>query len=516
MNLDQKQIECLEQHCRTLEEEHEGDQKAWEMREQQLIVERETLEQEQHLLQNTVSDQAVMLRSLEDDLSRGKTSAEREHAAYVRRTESEYERRIEGLRDSENELKEENRRICLELAQSGEKLALQTRQIENLKQENREVIEGERWSGGELNQALEELGKVRDLCMQLEGSSHEQGSRLEQALLDRDILEERLQQLESEQSQLVESREGVRQALTETQESKDEVYSELCSVKMELETMNFKKKGNSLFAEVDDHRKKVEVELLGLRGSYRSLEALYKNSQVIARRLKSEYTLLLCQRNSLRADGAYIARLKQDLDRTGNELSLSRINCFNLERQLSNIQNLAKEFKQHQQVYCGSKPQDREVTRFFNRQIKYWESYSRDLLNKLDEDRKLFCALRQDNADQRTSVQRAEKRAELSEREYTLLKLKLEELSSEAKHHRSVRETPGKLSKSIVKQTATQSRLVPSSQQFDVRMEETVCNPPCETNLINTDEVTLSTEPPQTPVLQAIKTNIQKLSRDRK
>ena len=510
MNLDQKQIECLEQHCRTLQEEHEGDLKAWEMREQQLITERETFEQENHLLQSTVADQAVMLRALEDDLSRIKSAAEREHAAYVRRMESEYERRIEALRDSENELKEENRRLGLELTQSGEKLALQTRQIEELRQENRGLIEGEKWSGGELNQALEELGKVKDRCMQLEGSSQEQGGRLEQELLERDILEERLQLLEAEQSQLVESREGVRQVLTETQAGKDELYVELCNVKMELDMTNFKKKGNSLFAEVDDHRKKVEVELLGLRGSYRSLEALYKNSQVIARRLKSEYTLLLCQRNSLKADGAYIARLKQDLDRTGNELSLSRVNCLNLERQLSNIQNLAKEFKQFQQVYCG-KNQDREMTRFFNRQIKYWESYSKDLLTKLEEYRKVFCALRQDNADQRTSVQRAEKRAELSERECTLLKLKLEELSSESKHHRSVRETPAKLTRSIVKQTATQSRLFASSQQHDVRMELTMC----EGNIIQTDEATPAEAPP-TPVLQAVKTNIQKMSRERK
>ena len=515
MNFDQKQIECLEQHCRTLQEEHEGDQKAWEMREQQLISERESFEQEKHMIQNKVADQAVMLRSLEDDLSRGKSTADREHAAYVRRTETEYEKRIEALRDSENELKEENRRLTLELTQSGEKLSLQTRQIENLKQENRELIEGERWSGGELNQALEELGKVKDRCMQLEESNHEQGSRLEQALLERDILDEKLQLAEAEQSQLMESREGVRQALTETQASKDELYAELCNVKMELDMMNFKKKGNSLFAEVDDHRKKVEVELLGLRRSYRSLEALYKNSQVIARRLKSEYTLLLCQRNSLKADGAYIARLKYDLDRTGTELSLSQINGHNMERQLSNFQNLAKEFKQFQQVYCGNKAQDREITRFFNRQIKYWESYSKDLLNKLEEERKLICALRQDNADQRTSVHRVEKKAELSERECTLLKLKLEELASESKHIRSVRETPAKLSRSVVKPAATESHLLQNSQQQDVKMELTLCSPPCEDKNIDIDKIVPS-EAVQMPVLQPIKTNIQKLPRERK
>ncbi|KAI6652744.1 Protein Spindly-like [Oopsacas minuta] len=503
MNLEQKQIEHLEQHCRTLQEEHEGEQKVWEMREQQLISEREMFEQEKHILQTTVNEQAVMKRSLEDELSRSKSLADREHNAYVRRTESEYEKRIEGLRYSENELREENRYVNLELTQTREKLALQLRQIEDLQQENRELSEGERWSGGELRQALEELSKVRDKCMQLEGSNHEQSSRLEQAFLEREILEEKLQLLESEQSQLIDSKEVVQQMLIQAQASKDGMYAELTGVKMELQMMNFKKKGNSLFAEVDDHRKKVELELLALRGSYKSLEGLYKNSQVIARRLKSEYTLLLCQRNSLKADGAYITRLKHDLDRTSNDLSLSRMNCATLERQLSNTHNLAKEFRQYQQSYDNKNPQDREYIRFFNRQISYWESHSKDLLYKLDESRKLECALRQDNADQRTGLHQAEKRAEVCERECTVLKLKLEELSSEAKHYRPVKETPVRLPTPTVKHyTAIPPPSFPSHQD-ESRMEETVCVIPEDAS-------------PVIPVLQPIKTNIQALARERK
>ena len=506
MDFDQKQIEHLEQHCRTLQEEHEGNQKVWEMKEQQLIAEQEALEQDKHLLVNTVNEQASLLRSLEDDMTRCKAAADNEHAVYVRRTESEYEKRIEALRDSENELREENRYTSLELAQSKERLALQGRQIEDLKQENRELSEGERWSGGELRQALEELGKVRDKCMQLEENNHEQGSRLEQAFLEREILEEKLQLVVTEHSQLSENKEVVQQLLVQVQESKDEMYAELSGVKMELEMMNFKKKGNSLFAEVDDHRKKVEIELLALRGSYRSLEALYKNSQVIARRLKSEYTLLLCQRNSLKADGAYITRLKHDLDRAGTDSSLLRITCANLERQMSNTQNLAKEFKQYLQMYGSKNLQDKEFTRFFNRQIAYWQSHCKDLLHNLEDTRKLVCALRQDNADQRTGIHQAEKRAEVCERECTLLKLKLEEISNESKHHRPVSKTPAKLPQPTVKQYATLPPPPPpglSSHQEETKMEDTVLLAPAE-------------PPPVTSVLQPIKKNIQKMSRDKK
>ena len=156
----------------------------------------------------------------------------------------------------------------------------------------------------------------------------------------------------------------------------------------------------------------------------------------------------------------------------------------------------------------GSKNlQDKEFTRFFNRQIAYWQSHCKDLSHNLEDSRKLVCALRQDNADQRTGIHQAEKRAEVYERECTLLKLKLEEVSSESKHYRPISKTPAKLPQPTIKQYATLPPPPPlglSSQQQESKMEEAVPLTPAES---------LHVTP---PVLQPIKSNIQKMSRDMK
>ncbi|KAH8249087.1 hypothetical protein KR032_005680 [Drosophila birchii] len=141
-------------------------------------------------------------------------------------------------------------------------------------------------------------------------------SCLEQNLnCKRDELEEKLQLLESCQEQLVDANAKIA-LLTSAPENNGEFGNHIYSRSAYLIQMLIDRKGNSLFAEVDDQRQAMKQLLAAQKKSYLEMKKTYADSQFEIRRLKRENVamhteLQACSTIFCSADKTYRSKLNE-------------------------------------------------------------------------------------------------------------------------------------------------------------------------------------------------------------
>lgn len=179
----------------------------------------------------------------------------------------------------------------------------------------------------------------------LESENEELNSKYVQCEFSRNVLNERNIELECKNDELISMKND---NIINTQQ----LNFELCELRHELnvaksanEKNSFNKKGNSLFAEVDDRRKLVEQEYVLLKECYRSLETHYNTSQNVRKRLKSELALHIAQRGSMSANIKYIHRIQQALSQCLYENDDSTIKLKTLDAKSHIYETFMKDVK---------------------------------------------------------------------------------------------------------------------------------------------------------------------------
>lgn len=131
-----------------------------------------------------------------------------------------------------------------------------------------------------------EFGELKEKCTGLEVELHQMIGKLEAALQENVDLGEKVEHLES-------TLEFKKTELHEKQEQEEVLQEKILELNMELNNLRMQpdaqcKKGNSLFAEVDDQRQKFRKLLNDQNDQYRQMKRAYQDGQLEIRRLRRE------------------------------------------------------------------------------------------------------------------------------------------------------------------------------------------------------------------------------------
>ncbi|XP_047493121.1 protein Spindly-like [Penaeus chinensis] len=118
---------------------------------------------------------------------------------------------------------------------------------------------------------------------------------------------------------------------------------EMMELKMEIESLRLAetdpaKKGNSLFAEVEDQRQVMEKKLLSYKTNYNVVKKQYDLKTEQINKMKLQLASLLSL-NSSKADTEYLNHLEESLALARTQLADSGKRCRDLEAQLSAVVN---------------------------------------------------------------------------------------------------------------------------------------------------------------------------------
>ncbi|XP_042243227.1 protein Spindly-B-like [Homarus americanus] len=112
---------------------------------------------------------------------------------------------------------------------------------------------------------------------------------------------------------------------------------EMQELNMEIESLRLAetdpaRKGNSLFAEVEDHRQAMEKQLLKYKTNYTIVKKQCELKAQQIHKMKLQVASLLCLSNN-RVDGEYLTHLEESLASTRSQLEIFTKRCQELETQ---------------------------------------------------------------------------------------------------------------------------------------------------------------------------------------
>ncbi|XP_022098867.1 protein Spindly-like [Acanthaster planci] len=150
-----------------------------------------------------------------------------------------------------------------------------------------------------------ELKDAKDHCQQL-------------AFTD-EVQKQRLQSLQNDMEEKEQQVTGYFNLLEKTREEVSELQIQLDIAKMEATDIN--KKGNSLFAEVEDRRKEAENKMISLRVQYQSTKEQLNMKKQQVHKMRFQIAALL-QMGGGRADTSQRERLEQSLAQSRSEVHM--------------------------------------------------------------------------------------------------------------------------------------------------------------------------------------------------
>ncbi|XP_063975647.1 protein Spindly [Diachasmimorpha longicaudata] len=166
----------------------------------------------------------------------------------------------------------------------------------------------------DLNKKLQSLKNEAPVVVEDDSALKEELSELASELLQRDYeiqqLQGSLQEVKNDNSELREILRETRQELSEKNQQLENTRDELMALKLELAEVKEKpasesSKGNSLFAEVEDRRKKMLNQMLTIRQGYNEAKRVVSIKDAEIRSLKADKSALIRKWEDDKIDSHY-------------------------------------------------------------------------------------------------------------------------------------------------------------------------------------------------------------------
>lgn len=236
----------------------------WEYKYKQLLTEfnkaetlQDELKQETFNLKRELSREKQTNKFVSDELE----IQEAKHSTDLSEVQKEWMGKVERLTEEITTLKETNRLLEERNSQLCETM-------EREKSDHVCVAEKSNQNVSLEESHFMELGELKEKCTSLEMELHQTIGKLEAAAQENKDLVERVEHLES-------SLEFKKQEMQEKQEQEEVLQEKIMELNMELNNMRTQpeqsKKGNSLFAEVDDQRQKFRKLLNDQNDQYKQV-----------------------------------------------------------------------------------------------------------------------------------------------------------------------------------------------------------------------------------------------------
>lgn len=278
----------------------------------------EELEQERYSLQLKLSQQMKMTESYEEEMESIKVSTARQQQTILDKLETEHNAKmgrlnkkisslqfdLEHCQSSESRLAVENEKLRCLVAQHQQDLEAQSRVRCDSSGEDAEEMSRELHALRiEKLSMSQEVMEARNKSDQLEKLTSRLKFQLQQQMTD----------TEEKQCELT----SYYNTITHLREEIQELKVELDLARMEASTMA--KKGNSLFAEVEDRRIEAEKQLISMKVQNESLKKQLEITKQNLHSVKLKMAALL-QTCSVQADKNYMDQLSSQLSRATGEV----------------------------------------------------------------------------------------------------------------------------------------------------------------------------------------------------
>eukprot|EP00731_Ephydatia_muelleri_P000753 Em0001g753a len=109
------------------------------------------------------------------------------------------------------------------------------------------------------------------------------------------------------------------QALQEVKDQNVVLSKELEMMQLQSEDDTHQKKGNSLFGEVEDRRREIELQMMTLQVKYDTMDKTHTFTKQQLKKLKSEMSALLCRHGATTADVDHMHRLQRQVEQLKSE-----------------------------------------------------------------------------------------------------------------------------------------------------------------------------------------------------
>ncbi|GAB0095370.1 Spindly [Sergentomyia squamirostris] len=176
---------------------------------------------------------------------------------------------------------------------------------------------------GSFNVTLAQNEELSEKIRELEQELALMNTGRSELIQEREELREKVEILESISQGRLEELNDKNEYMEELQAKLFEVNTEIASIKSDSSEMN--KKGNSLFAEVDDQRQKMRAILAAQSKKYNQMKTIYQESQQEIKRLKQE-------NSDIAEEFDYIRRMFMHADVTYKDTLQAQIGDLTLER----------------------------------------------------------------------------------------------------------------------------------------------------------------------------------------
>lgn len=289
-----------------------------ERQSKEFFAAKEALLQENHAFQMKLDHKCATEKNYEEEVEGLKETLQRVKREFQERIEHEY--KVESL-----QLKSKVKSLESEVEQGfniAQQLKLRNNELqENLKDVQRKLKES---AVNQLHNSVSELEDAHAKLKQHQADEvkflHEIDalrSKMKELELTnmnlRDTLTYKVQELQDGQMETIMYSNGLQKSRNEVQE-----------LRVELEMLRFeqqdqKKKGNSLFGEVEDRRVKAEKELITVQTQYEALTHQHERMRQQMHKLKQQLAGFLCY-SGKKADAGYMERLQQQLSQARSEV----------------------------------------------------------------------------------------------------------------------------------------------------------------------------------------------------
>eukprot|EP00731_Ephydatia_muelleri_P000749 Em0001g749a len=285
---------------------------------EQLTQKVEALVQEKHVLQQKAESQRAVIQSLQHDLEGSRRRHEQERVEELKRAEELHAKQVHRLTNLSNDLKGEVEKLEMKVKMYEEKLHKQEEKLGRLSEELANKC-NTTCLVTELQDMEQMLARQRARSEELEGRLMEVCGEEEVLKVEVGSLNLKVRALEEECEERNRQASAWYQALQEVKDQNVVLSKELEMMQLQSEDDTHQKKGNSLFGEVEDRRREIELQMMTLQVKYDTMDKTHTFTKQQLKKLKSEMSALLCRHGATTADVDHMHRLQRQVEQLKSE-----------------------------------------------------------------------------------------------------------------------------------------------------------------------------------------------------
>ncbi|XP_040200616.1 protein Spindly isoform X2 [Rana temporaria] len=299
----------------------------------------ENLEQEKYSLSREVELKNQILESLTVECENIKQQQKVCLEQLQEQMERTHNREVCGLKDKMEKLKAELDEARLSEKQLHQKLGHQAEMLANKSEELRMMSErGHETMSSEMLTIQVEMHELESAKAHLQEELTELQYKTEQLILANENRSRQVERLQVEKEEREKEAVNYFKALEKSHEEKRELQVQLDQALQQAQDPN--SKGNSLFAEVEDHRAEMERQLISMKVQYESLQKQHSFSRQQMHRMKVQIATLLQLKGS-QMDPDQMERLQSMVEQKNSEMEKLLVKVRQLEKSQQNCENTA-------------------------------------------------------------------------------------------------------------------------------------------------------------------------------